>query len=76
MSTQINLHSVASKTTPAAQTTKCATCQHLYSYLTDPDFCDRLNPVTVRIAIGGGHHRQIVTACSGYQPTAEGGQDG
>jgi hypothetical protein len=51
--------------------TKCKTCAHLTKYLTDPDFCDNLNPVTVQVAIGGGHHRCVVTACSGYQPSAE-----
>lgn len=71
MGTQINLHSVANKTTPAAQTTKCATCKHLYSYLTTVDFCDQFEQQTIE-----RNQRFIVLACDGYEPTAEGGQDG
>jgi hypothetical protein len=66
MGTQINLHSVTSKTTPAAQETKCATCKHLYSYLTTVDFCDQFTQKTLE-----RNGRYIVLACDGYEPSDE-----
>jgi hypothetical protein len=54
------------QTTPAAQETKCATCKHLYNYITTVDFCDQFEQENIE-----KHGRFIVLACTGYKPTTE-----
>jgi hypothetical protein len=55
--------------TPAAQETKCATCKHLYKFITTVDFCDQFEQDTLE-----KHGRYIVLSCTGYTPGA-GGQE-
>jgi hypothetical protein len=66
----IKTQTAPGKTTPAAQETKCATCKHLYKFLTSVDFCDQFEQQTLE-----RNGRFIVLACDGYKPTT-GSQQG